>query len=66
MIDESENYNMNVKIIKTRGNIFIQDQIMEKIVRIVSIINTSSTTFLQQFKGYQSLITVNKTENEAN
>ena len=52
---------MNVKIIKTKGNIFIQDQIMEKIIRIVSIITSSSTTFLQQFKGYQSLITVNKT-----
>lgn len=54
---------MNVKIIKTKGNIFIQDQIMEKIIRIVSVINSSSTTFLQQFKGYQSLITINKTEN---
>lgn len=51
---------MNVKIIKTKGNIFIQDKVMEKIIRIVSIINSSSTTFLQQFKGYQSLITLNK------
>ena len=39
---------------------------MEKIIRIVSIINSSSTTFLQQFKGYQSLITLNKSDNDSN
>ena len=55
---------MNVKIIKTKGNIFVQDEIMKKIVNIVSIINTSVHEFFKQFKGYQSLITENKKENE--
>jgi len=39
--DEEENYNLNVKIIKTKGNIFVQDEIMKKIINIVSIINSS-------------------------
>lgn len=39
--DTEENYNLNVKIIKTKGNIFVQDEIMRKIVNIVSIINSS-------------------------
>ena len=41
VIDDDENYNLNVKIIKTKGNIFVQDEIMKKIINIVSIINTS-------------------------
>ena len=41
VIDDDENYNINVKIIKTKGNIFVQDEIMKKIINIVSIINTS-------------------------
>jgi hypothetical protein len=59
-LDEDENYNLNVKIIKTKGNIFIQDEIMEKIIKIVSIIKPTATDFFKQFKGYQSLITVSK------
>jgi hypothetical protein len=51
-----------VKIIKTKGNIFVQDEIMKKIVNIVSIINNSVHEFFKQFKGYQSLITVSKPE----
>jgi len=51
---------LNAKIIKTKGNIFVQDDIMRKIVNIVSIINSSVSEFFQQFKGYQSLITLNK------
>lgn len=39
--NDEENYNLNVKIIKTKGNIFVQDEIMKKIVNIVSIINSS-------------------------
>lgn len=53
---------MNVKIIKTRGNIFVQDEIMKKIVAIVSIVNSSVSEFFKQFKGYQSLITINTTD----
>ncbi len=41
VIDDDYNYNINVKIIKTKGNIFVQDEIMKKIVNIVSIINSS-------------------------
>ena len=63
VIDGSEeNYNLNVKIIKTKGNIFVQDEIMKKIVNIVSVINSSVNKFFKQFKGYQSLITVAKKE----
>lgn len=60
IIDESENYNPNVRIIKTKGNIFVQDEIMKKIVSIVSIVNSSVEEFFKHFKGYQSLITVSK------
>jgi hypothetical protein len=52
-----------VKIIKTKGNIFVQDEIMKKIINIVSIINSSVQEFFTQFKGYQSLITVSNGEN---
>ena len=41
IIDEDENYNTNVRIIKTRGNIFVQDEVMKKIVKIVSIVNST-------------------------
>ena len=58
VMDDEENYNINVKIIKTKGNIYVQDEIMRKIVNIVSIINSSVEEFFKQFKGYQSLITV--------
>jgi hypothetical protein len=59
VIDDLENnFNFNAKIIKTKGNIFVQDEIMKKIINIVSIINTSVEEFFKQFKGYQSLITV--------
>lgn len=54
-----------MRIIKTKGNIVVQDEIMKKIVGIVSIVNESVDEFFKQFKGYQSLITVSKTtENE--
>jgi len=54
-----------VKIIKTKGNIFVQDDIMRRIVNIVSIINEYVHDFFKQFKGYQSLITTgNKQQNE--
>lgn len=36
---------------------------MRKIIKIVSLINDSSNAFLKQFKGYQSLITVDKSQN---
>lgn len=38
--DEGE-YHFGAKIIKTKGNIFIQDEIMRKIVAIVCIVNPS-------------------------
>lgn len=64
IIDEEENYSTNIRIIKTRGNIFVQDEVMRKIVNIVSIINSTVNEFFKQFKGYQSLLTVNPTEHE--
>jgi hypothetical protein len=40
----------------------VQDEIMRKIVNIVSIINSSVEEFFKQFKGYQSLITVSNAD----
>lgn len=37
---------------------------MKKIVAIVSIVNDSVEEFFKQFKGYQSLTSVTKAENE--
>ena len=48
-----------MRIIKTKGNIFVQDEVMRKIVNIVSIINSTVSEFFKQFKGYQSLLTTN-------
>lgn len=64
VMEEEEGYGINVKIIKTRGNIYVQDEIMRKIVNIVSIINSSVEQFFKQFKGYQSLITVSSPDRQ--
>jgi hypothetical protein len=64
MEDLEEGFTLNAKIIKTRGNIYVQDEIMRKIVNIVSIINSSVEEFFKQFKGYQSLITVSNADSK--
>ncbi len=46
-MDDEENYDLNVKIIKTKGNIFVQDEIMKKIINIVSIINSTVHEFFK-------------------
>ncbi len=44
------------RIIKTKGNILVQDSIMQKVVNIVSIVNNSIADYLKTLKGYQSLV----------
>ena len=64
MIDSESNFNANMKIIKTKDNIVVHDKIMKKIVTIVSIINDNVHEFFKNFKGYQSLITVDTNKEE--
>jgi hypothetical protein len=54
-----------VRIIKTKGNIIVQDAIMRKVISAISIINDSVDEFFKQFKGYQSLLTVSKDSENA-
>jgi hypothetical protein len=39
VVGGEENFNLNVKIIKTKGNIIVQDEIMKKIIRVISVMN---------------------------
>lgn len=55
--NEQLDINSQARIIKTKGNIFVQDDVMRRIINIVSIVNTSIVDYLKQLKGHQSLIT---------
>lgn len=46
------------RIIKTKGNICVQDDIMKRVISIVSILNTSVVDYLKTLRGHQSLVSL--------
>lgn len=58
IIEDEQLPGSKAKIIKTKGNICVQDNVMKRVISIVSMLNSSIVDYLKTLRGHQSLVSL--------